>query len=59
MLINKTVVRLSNRSAGLKDRVENGILAVWPLTLSVYSMVQSHAEFRLQRDVVVASKFRR
>ncbi len=59
MALDKTVIRLSKGSVGLKDRVENGILAVWPLTLSVYSMVQSHAEFRLQRDVVVASKVRR
>ena len=57
MKMNRNIVRLSTGSQGLLDKVENGILTVWPLTVSAFSLkLETHAQFRLQRIVTVASK---
>ena len=57
MKMDRNVIRLSNGPKGLLDKVENGISVVWPLTLSAFSMKSdNYAQFRLQRNVVAASK---
>lgn len=57
MKVNRSIVRLTTGAQGELDKVENGILAVWPITVSAYALKsENHAQLRLQRNVVVASK---
>ena len=58
--VDRTIVRAGTNN-GRSEFVERGIECVWDLTVSSWSMMvgANHAQFRLQRHVIVAGKARR
>ena len=58
--VNRSVITTSVKN-GRSEFVERGIDCVWDLTIASWTLMtgEKHAQFRLQRHVIVAGKARR